>query len=49
MPEAVSEAVSDAVSDVTEIRSPLDSILPPPVQVIPKSSPTDLNRGTELD
>lgn len=47
--DAVTDEVLDVESDATGVKSPLDSILPPPVQVIPKSSPIDLNEGTELD
>ena len=43
------DAVPDAAKDGARVKSPLDSILPPLVQVVPKSSPTDLNGETELD
>ena len=43
------EAAPAVTWDLAGTRSPLDSILPPPVQVVPKSSPPDLNGGTELD
>ena len=47
--DAGADAMGDAAGDAMMVKSPLDSILPPPVQVIPKSSPTDLIGGAELD